>query len=359
MPVYPFSSASQSYPRRQWYIAGWSSEITSTPLRRKLLGQDVLLLRTSSGDVKALKALCPHRQMPLWEDHLAGDKLVCPYHGAVFATSGQCVSLPFQKHIPGSMDLKCFPVIEQDPFVWIWADPETSADMTCLPDTTPLFSDGTEKLLFGTGTCHVQARSQIVLENLFDQSHISFTHPASLGIRTCDERPAKACAIIEDSTHLCFHHPLRASPTSDAIAAMFPGIGPHMGVRSRAELFGVSLVVAAGSEIVSCNDEGQIQDVVGRLEFLHGITPETDTTTHYHFAILRDFATDSDDLSDQYASRNREVIAEDVRVLNAIEPYLDQTQARDEPNFTTDAEAIHVRRRIENLLLEEERLLGG
>ncbi|WP_252345367.1 aromatic ring-hydroxylating dioxygenase subunit alpha [Gluconobacter sp. P1C6_b] len=254
------------------------------------------------------------------------------------------------------MDLKSFPFVEQKPFVWIWADLETPADMSRLPDTASLFSHDTEKLLFGTGTCHVEARSQIVLENLFDQSHISFTHPASLGSRSCEDGPAKACAMLEEPTRLCFHHPLKAFPTADAMTAFFPGIGRTMGIRSRAELFGVSLVVAAGSEIVSCDEDGHAQESMGHLEFLHGITPETDTTTHYHFAILRDFATDSDDISEQYASRNREVIAEDVRVLNAIEPCLDQARVCGEPNFVTDAEAIHVRRRIEKLILEEEHL---
>ncbi|MFT9465821.1 MULTISPECIES: aromatic ring-hydroxylating dioxygenase subunit alpha [Gluconobacter] len=356
MPVYPFSAVTQPYPCQQWYIAGWSSEITSSPLRRRLLGQDILLLRTSGGDVQALKALCPHRQMPLCAEHQDGEHLICPYHGAVFETSGQCVSLPFQKHIPKAMDLKSFPVVEQKPFVWIWADLETPADMNRLPDTASLFSHGTEKLLFGTGTCHVEARSQIVLENLFDQSHISFTHPASLGIRSCEDGPAKACSMIEEPTRLCFHHPLKAFPTPDAMTAFFPKLGSTMGIRSRAELFGVSLVVAAGSEIVSCDEEGHVQNSTGQLAFLHGITPETDTTTHYHFAILRDFAMSSEDISEQYASRNREVIAEDVRVLNVIEPCLDQTRACDEPNFVTDAEAIHVRRRIERLILEEEHL---
>lgn len=350
---YPFSAGDKSFPQRQWYIAAWSQEVVSAPLMRKLLGHEIVLYRTAAGQVTAVSGLCPHRRMPLASAQIVDDQLICPYHGAAFDAEDRCASLPFQSKIPGAMRLKSFVVEERAPFIWIWGGDPASADMTCLPDTTSLTAPGGNMVLSGFGLKHVRARSQLLLENLFDKSHISFTHPVTLGIRTTSDGPQQSPEVIDRHNYLAFHHlsPMRAPDAT--MRAFFPDIGPFMRVEYRAELFGVGLVNAAGTECISCDGNGACLTVAGRMNFLHGITPETDRTTHYFMAVSRDFAPENEDYTALLGERNRLVADEDIKVLEAIEPYLDTADARDEPNFVTDAAAIRVRRRIEKLLRAE------
>ncbi len=353
MAPYPFSASDRPYPRQQWYIAAWSRELGPAPLMRKILGQDMILYRSAAGRAVAVSGLCPHRRMPLTTARIVDDEIICPYHGAAFDTAGHCSRLPFQSHVPRGMDLTSFAVVEQGPLIWIWGGDAAGADLTRLPDTASLGLSGEGRELFGCGLRHVRARSQIVLENLFDHSHISFTHHASLGTRSAAEGPPRSVDITDRPGYLAFRHSSPLRPSDEVIQTLFPGIGPFMRVDFRVELFGVGLVNTVGTESVSCDDQGRSLAVAGRMNFLHGITPETDTTTHYFLGGTRDFGLENQHYTRELADRNARVVDEDIRLLEAIETHLDGVDARNEPNFTTDAAAIRVRRRIEKLLEDE------
>ncbi|NHN92820.1 aromatic ring-hydroxylating dioxygenase subunit alpha [Acetobacter sicerae] len=350
MAFYPFTAAGQAYPRNQWYVAAWSHEIGEKPLMRTIAGEHIIVYRQRSGDVAAVSALCPHRQMPLETAEIVNDQIVCPYHGAAFGSDGVCVHLPFQKHVPAGMDLKSFHVVESTPFIWLWVGAGKAPDMSRLPFARSLQPEAGQTLLFGLKTFHVRARSQIVLENLFDQSHISFTHPLTLGQRCAANGPTRPSEIIDDENHLAFLRLSPAKDTDEALRALFPDISAKMRIKGRSELFGVGLVIAAGSEIIACDAEGEPASSMGDLVFFHAITPETDHSTHYFAGIMRDFALDDDAISNSYSERNDQVVREDIRVLEAIEPYLTEADVSDEPNFVTDAAAVRVRRRIEALM---------
>ncbi|NHN87138.1 Rieske 2Fe-2S domain-containing protein [Acetobacter conturbans] len=351
MAHYPFHKTGKPWPRNQWYVAAWSHEIETTPLQRKLLGHTIILRRLRNGHISAVSALCPHRRMPLASACIdENDQIVCPYHGATFSGAGHCTSLPFQKHVPDTMHLTAFATAETAPFIWIWEGNASEADMSLLPDIKPLKLSAESTLIFGFGYRHVRARAQIILENLFDESHISFTHTHSLGTRCASDRNPADLAITDQPDYLAFRHASPCRQTEDGMLSLFPSLGQFMQVEYRSELYGVSLINTVGTETFSCREDGTHVALSGCMNFLHGITPETETTTHYFIAATRDFATDSKEYTDILAERNFLVIDEDIRVLEAIEPHLEEAETQPEPNFTTDAAGIRVRRRIETLL---------
>ncbi|BCI68230.1 aromatic ring-hydroxylating dioxygenase subunit alpha [Acetobacter aceti] len=350
MAFYPFIAAEQAYPRNQWYVAAWSHEVGEAPLMRMIAGERIILYRQRSGSVTAVSALCPHRQMPLETAEIVNDQIVCPYHGAAFGSDGVCAHLPFQKHVPAGMNLKSFHVVEHAPFIWLWVGAEELPDLNRLPSARSLQPEDGRTLLFGLKTFHVQARSQIVLENLFDQSHISFTHPLTLGQRCTANGPTRPSEIIDEENYLAFLRLSSPKATDEALHALFPTLSAQMRIRSRSELFGVGLVISAGSEIIACDEEGEPTSSMGDLVFFHAITPETEHSTHYFAGIMRNFALNDQDISNSYAERNDQVVSEDIRILEAIEPHLVEADARREPNFVTDAAAVRVRRRIEALM---------
>src|ERR671913_501589 len=78
-----------------WYFAALSGDLKPGKLQRyELLGEPVLLGRTHSGEVFALRDICPHRAAPLSAGRLVEDTVECPYHGWRFRTDGACAAIP-------------------------------------------------------------------------------------------------------------------------------------------------------------------------------------------------------------------------------------------------------------------------
>src|SRR5262249_29146904 len=77
--------------RSSWYVAGWSHHFKPGELvARTVLGERIVLYRTSGGAVAALEDRCCHRLAPLSRGRLEGDDLRCMYHGMKFSAEGRC-----------------------------------------------------------------------------------------------------------------------------------------------------------------------------------------------------------------------------------------------------------------------------
>jgi phenylpropionate dioxygenase-like ring-hydroxylating dioxygenase large terminal subunit len=75
-PHEPGQFATHATPliRNCWYVAARAEEVGRTPLARKLLGTDVVLYRTESGEPVAMRNRCPHRSFPLAKGKLVGNR---------------------------------------------------------------------------------------------------------------------------------------------------------------------------------------------------------------------------------------------------------------------------------------------
>ena len=65
IPVKEIKKVVSPFPLDQWYVAGFSSELTDKPLGRTYLNQKVVLFRTGEGSVAALEDRCCHKSLPL------------------------------------------------------------------------------------------------------------------------------------------------------------------------------------------------------------------------------------------------------------------------------------------------------
>ena len=115
-----------------WYVAAWSSEVSSTPIARTLLNEDVVLYRQADGQVGALEDRCCHRNLPLSMGEVCGDTLVCSYHGLAYNKAGLCVNIPCQDKIPPNAKVRSYPVTELDGAVWIWMSDAERADTAAI-----------------------------------------------------------------------------------------------------------------------------------------------------------------------------------------------------------------------------------
>jgi len=84
--------------RRYWHPVAAAGELTADrPKKRlKILGEDLVLYRTESGQYGLLAEHCSHRGTSLYYGFLEGEYLRCPYHGWLYEPSGHCVEQPFE-----------------------------------------------------------------------------------------------------------------------------------------------------------------------------------------------------------------------------------------------------------------------
>ena len=82
--------------RMYWIPAVLSSEIAEpdgAPVRVRLLGEDLVAFRDTSGKIGLLDEYCPHRRVSLFFGRNEECGLRCIYHGWKFDTTGQCLDM--------------------------------------------------------------------------------------------------------------------------------------------------------------------------------------------------------------------------------------------------------------------------
>lgn len=163
-----------AYPRLHWYVAASSRELRRRPLARMVLGAPLVLFRTQSGDPAALLDRCAHRNAPLSEGRIVGERVECPYHGWQYDPQGICRRVPALAN--GSERkgrlVPAYAAVEQQGHVWVYAEPDCSpADR---PYSFPyLGAAGYGSVVFAS---EVEATLYATLENMLDVPHTAFLH---------------------------------------------------------------------------------------------------------------------------------------------------------------------------------------
>jgi len=123
--------------RAYWLPTVLSDEVESdgTPLRVRLLGEDLIAFRDSYGRVGLLQNHCPHRGASLFFGRNEGAGLRCIYHGWKFDVHGRCVEMPNES--PDSafkLNVRdvAYPTRERNGVVWAYLGPR--AEMPELPN---------------------------------------------------------------------------------------------------------------------------------------------------------------------------------------------------------------------------------
>lgn len=347
--MYPLGT-SRPWPINQWYVAGFSSELGNAVVARTFLGRRIVMLRDSSGQAQALSGICPHRMMPMEEGKLEGDRLSCGYHGLTFDVhDGKCVQSPTSKRLP-ECGLVSYPLREVGPLLWIWLGKADQAISNPLP---PQQSIGIGREDWVTQCVDYQvlkARYPLLVDNLFDLSHIYYIHYSIIGEsgRSTLDEPV----IKQHDGRLRVYREVMDCPADHFDHYSFPGAGPRVSKRSETELVNISLINAGTLAV-----EGPSWDSkhLGYLNFIHVQTPETETTTHYWAMLTRDFRLDDQQYSDEMAKLEMSVIAQDRETLERIERLLQSSaDIPREISMRSDTGALRARARIIEMIRAEE-----
>ena len=80
--------------RRYWHPIAFINELKKRPLRRRLLGEDLVVFRDDRGRLGVLALRCSHRGTSLEFGHLEDGGLRCCYHGWLYDVEGKILEMP-------------------------------------------------------------------------------------------------------------------------------------------------------------------------------------------------------------------------------------------------------------------------
>ena len=163
--------------RRYWIPACLSEEIAepdSAPVRVRILSEDLVAFRDSSGEIGLVEAFCAHRRAPLFFGRNEECGLRCVYHGWKFDTQGTCVDMPSEP--PYSkfrlrVAIKAYPTYEAGGIVWAYMGP--TPEMPPPPNYEWLRAPDTHRRVSKSGE-HCNFMQGI--EGGIDTAHSSYAH---------------------------------------------------------------------------------------------------------------------------------------------------------------------------------------
>jgi vanillate O-demethylase monooxygenase subunit len=293
--------------RNCWQVIAFSREIGHAPLARTVCGEEIVLFRTAAGQAVALADRCPHRLVPLSLGRVVGDQIQCGYHGLCFDAAGQCVRVPGQDSVPRQVKVRNYPLVERHSFAWIWLGDAALAKSDAIPDVhwcdDPAWA-------VSDGYHHFGANYQLVNDNLLDLSHESFVHEDTIGNEAVAEAPF---TVSLDGGRVRMHRDMYDMEAP-------PFYKRTTGFTGRIDRWHTNTFSPPGLHII---ENGSMpagsKDKSAALErkVLNFITPETTTSTHYFWAIVRQFRIDDRELTEYIRDGIRRTFDQDKAVLEA------------------------------------------
>lgn len=167
--------------RRFWIPVLLSRELDEPdgpPMRVKLLGEDLIAFRDSTGRVGLVEPRCPHRGASLFFGRNEECGIRCAYHGWKFDANGDCLDIPTMPrdaptvdHLRQRVKIVAYPTRESGDYIWAYLGP--SEAMPELPEMEfallpPAHRFVSKKLQ--------QCNWAQAAEGAIDTAHFSFLH---------------------------------------------------------------------------------------------------------------------------------------------------------------------------------------
>ena len=336
--------------KSHWYVAARASEVTRTPLARKICGEPLVLYRTEAGKPVAVRNVCSHRRAPLHLGKLVGDLIQCPYHGLRFDGTGRCVLIPGQDTIPDQAHIAGYAAEERWGVVWVWMDASAAADPAAIP-SRPWRADpawNTDNAHY----FHVKANHLLMTDNLLDLGHVAYIHAGTIGF--------DAGVMRKD--------PLQTEVDGERVRniRVLEGIEPAPAVKGWGGFTGKVDRVSISDWTPPCNTSILFANRPagsneGGVEFHidHFITPETDETHHYWVLVSRNFRIDDAALSRRIFDDNERVAAEDIEIVEAQQKMIALSPGYADMPIRQDKGLMAAHRILERLARSESPERGG
>jgi phenylpropionate dioxygenase-like ring-hydroxylating dioxygenase large terminal subunit len=335
--------------RNGWYAATWSTDLKDKPLARTFLNERVVLFRGESGVPGALEDKCCHRAAPLSRGEIKGDYLACGYHGLQFDSSGQCVLVPGEDHVPSGAKVRRYPVHEKWNVVWIWMGDPQKADVNKVPEL-PWLDD--PKWAITPGTIYVKTNYQFIIDNLLDLTHVTYVHKNTLAGDPREATTPTKTERLENGVRVGRWMLDFAPPPLFARAGNFDGNVDRWQFVTWTPPSTVFLDVGCARAGSGAPQGDRSQGI--SIWSSHLITPETDETSHYMFCYARDFKTDDDGMAKLLYEGSRATFLEDADILEAVQTNREGGSLTGLIHVKADAAQLQARRMLQSLISAEQ-----
>jgi phenylpropionate dioxygenase-like ring-hydroxylating dioxygenase large terminal subunit len=338
------------FPKNGWYAAIWSKDLTREPVARTFLGEQVVLFRGGSGQPAALEDRCCHRAAPLSLGAVEGDHLRCGYHGLTFDAKGQCVSIPGQDAIPSGARVRAYPVAERYNVVWIWMGDPARADDSKIVEL-PWLADKAWTLT--PGYMRIEANAQILIDNLLDYTHVAHLHKNTISGDPREATTPTKTERLNDGVRVGRWMIDFKPPPLFAKAGGFDGNVDRWQHATWRPPSIVYMDVGAAKTGTGAPEGDRSQGI--SIWSTHLVTPESETTCHYHFGFARNFQRDDTAMSKLLYEGTVNTFLEDKAMLEAQQKNLKGGAIDGLVHITADAAQMQARRMLDELVRAEAR----
>jgi len=163
-----------------WYPVAWATDLKfGSALGVRFAGEPIVVVRTETGRLYALEDRCAHRQVPLSQGVVDGERLRCTYHGWTYDCAGACVDVPYiglgLARSPNGV--RAYPVCEVDGLVFVFPGNPALAEAR---KPTVLGAAADKRYKTRKLNRQVAAHYTFMHENLMDMNH-QFLHRKQMG----------------------------------------------------------------------------------------------------------------------------------------------------------------------------------
>jgi phenylpropionate dioxygenase-like ring-hydroxylating dioxygenase large terminal subunit len=160
-----------------WYFGLYGPDLKPGQMKPiTLLGQPVLMGRTTEGKAFAMRNICPHRSTPLHHGTFDGKDVQCLYHGWKFGADGKCSEIPGlcgdQAHFGDRIRNRTYPCREMQGVIWVFVGDKEESALPEVP-TLPDIGDVPPQIYF---QIPYPLNAEHTAYTFFDPSHVAFVH---------------------------------------------------------------------------------------------------------------------------------------------------------------------------------------
>lgn len=335
--------------KNAWYAAGWSDDLPAgTPIARTYLNEPVVLYRLPDGIPVALEDRCCHRAAPLSLGECIGDHLVCGYHGLRFDATGTCVQIPGQSAIPPGAAVRSYPLCERHNMVWIWMGEADRADEATIPDYFWLDDPG---WVAARGVLPMKGHYQLLIDNLLDFTHVTYIHRNTIAGEPAEGTVPVKLERLEDGVKIARWMIDFDPPPLFAAAGGFTGKVDRWQIATWKAPATLAFDVGCAVTGSGAPDGDRSQGI--SIWSTHLITPETETSTHYHWAFVRNFALEDENMTKLLHNGAKLTFEEDVDIIEAQQRRLGGITLDGLIDINADAPQLQMRRMMDEMIAAE------